>query len=122
MSGDKSIMKSNARHLRANMTEHEQLIWYHIRRKQINNIQFYRQKHLGPSIVDFYAPSITLIVEIDGSQHFEEDHCEQDKFRDAYLREAKIHVLRFNNHEVKYQMDGVLEKLHYVIEQIKHKR
>ncbi|MGE4349581.1 MAG: endonuclease domain-containing protein [Candidatus Berkiella sp.] len=119
MSCDKSIMKSNARQLRANMTDHELLIWYYIRRKRINNIQFYRQKHLGPFIVDFYAPSIRLALEIDGSQHFEKEHYEQDKFRDAYLREAKIHVLRFNNHEVKYQMNSVLEKLNDVIEQIK---
>ncbi len=111
-------MKSNARSLRSNMTEHEQLIWYHIRRKQLNNIQFYRQKHLGPFIVDFYAPSIRLVIEIDGSQHFEERHYEQDKFRDAYLGEAKIHMLRFNNHEVKHQMDGVLEKLYRIIQQI----
>jgi very-short-patch-repair endonuclease len=81
------------------MTEHEQLIWYHIRRKQLNNIQFYRQKHLGPFIVDFYAPSIRLVIEIDGSQHFEERHYEQDKFRDAYL-------------------GGVLEKLYRIIQQI----
>jgi very-short-patch-repair endonuclease len=71
------------------------------------------------TIVDFYAPSIRLVLEIDGSQHFEKEHCEQDKFRDAYLRKAKIHILRFNNHEVKYQMDSVLEKLNDVIEQIK---
>ncbi len=89
------------------------------RRKQIDNIQFYRQKHLGPFIVDFYAPSIKLVIEIDGAQHFEKDHCEQDKFRDAYLREAKIRVLRFNNYEVKYQMDAVLEKLYSVAQQLK---
>jgi len=113
-------MKQNARDLRTNMTEHEQLIWHHIRRKQIYNIQFYRQRQLGQFIVDFYAPSIRLVIEIDGSQHFEEQHCEQDKFRDAYLKEAKILVLRFNNDEVKYQINAVVEKLYCVIHRIKY--
>jgi len=119
VSNYKLTMKQNARNLRTNMTESEQLIWFQIRRKQINNIQFYRQKHLGPFIVDFYAPSIRLVLEVDGSQHLEKDHCEQDKYRDSYLRDARIHVLRFTNREVKYQINIVLELIYNFIDNAK---
>lgn len=64
-------LKDNSRTLRTNMTDAEQVLWYRIRRKQIQNVQFYRQKPLLSFIVDFYCPAAKLIVELDGGQHFE---------------------------------------------------
>ncbi len=55
-----TVLKQNARNLHFNMTQCEEILWHAIRRKQINQIQFYRQKVLGNYIVDFYAPSIKL--------------------------------------------------------------
>jgi very-short-patch-repair endonuclease len=66
-------LKPFARKLRSNMTDAEQLIWSNIRRKQIGDFQFHRQKNIGNYIVDFYCPKRKLIVEIDGGQHYEED-------------------------------------------------
>ncbi len=66
--------KKIARSLRSNQTDAEQLLWSRIRRKQIKNIQFCRQKPIENFIVDFYAPAAKLVIEIDGSQHFEEIH------------------------------------------------
>jgi very-short-patch-repair endonuclease len=63
-------LKSTARKLRQNLTDSESALWTQLRAKQPAGIQFYRQKPLGPYIVDFYAPQAKLVIEIDGSQHF----------------------------------------------------
>ncbi|OGQ65378.1 MAG: hypothetical protein A3F89_07175, partial [Deltaproteobacteria bacterium RIFCSPLOWO2_12_FULL_50_11] len=72
-------LKQRARHLRNHMTESERLLWSRLRKKQILGVQFYRQKPMGDYIVDFYAPKVKLVIEVDGSQHLEEDHIERDK-------------------------------------------
>ena len=56
------------------MTDAENLLWRHIRRKQLNDIQFYRQKPIGNYIVDFYATAAKLVIEIDVGQHFSDEH------------------------------------------------
>ena len=102
-------LKYYARKLRKDMTEAEQQLWWHLRYKQLNNTQFYRQKPIGWYIVDFYAPSARLVVEVDGSQHFEKEYQQQDDKRDEYLRSLGITVLRFNNLMVLQSMDEVLQ-------------
>ncbi len=62
----KRNIKPLARELRKNMTEAERHLWARIRGKQLNNIQFYRQKNIGNFIVDFYCPAAKLILEVDG--------------------------------------------------------
>ena len=76
-------LKGTARRLRSNFTDAEQRIWGRLRRKQILGVQFYRQKPIGNYIVDFYAPVVSLIVEIDGSQHLEPEHANRDARRTA---------------------------------------
>jgi len=105
----KPKLKKFSRQLRSNLTDSEQRLWFHLRRKQLEGIQFYRQKPIGNYIVDFYAPKAKLVIEIDGSQHFEEEHAKRDALRDSYLSGLGIHVLRFNNLEVLGTLDGVLE-------------
>ena len=85
--------KHNSRHLRSNQTDAENLLWSRIRRKQIKNIQFYRQKPIGNIIVDFYAPSVKLVIEVDGGQHFDEAHIEQDRKRDLYLKRINLNEI-----------------------------
>ena len=85
------------------------MLWSRIRRKQINDIQFYRQKPIENFIVDFYAPSAKLVIEIDGGQHFEEEHSQKDSRRDAHLQKLGLKVLRFDNLQVLHFIDGVLE-------------
>ena len=103
--------KINSRRLRSNQTDAEMLLWSCIRRKQIKNIQFYRQKLIGNFIVDFYAPSTKLVIEIDGGQHFEENHIEKDKRRDTYLHKLGLKVLRFDNLQILQSIDDVLERI-----------
>ena len=108
-------LKLHSRDLRKNQTDAEEKLWYHLRRKQINNIQFYRQKPIGPYIVDFYAHAAKLVIEIDGGQHFEEKGLAYDAKRDRYLRSLGLKILRFNNLEVIYELDAVLEMICEVI-------
>lgn len=102
-------LKTPSRELRENMTDAEQLLWFRLRRKQLHGVQFYRQKPIGPFIVDFFAPGAGLVIEVDGSQHSEPDHLERDRTRDLCLAEEGLLVMRFNNREVLLEIDAVLE-------------
>lgn len=104
-----------ARRLRVDMTDAERLLWSRLRGKQILGVQFYRQKPLGPSIVDFHAPAAKLVVEVDGSQHFEAAGQESDARRDAYFGSLGHSVLRFDNLQVLTEIDAVLETIHGVV-------
>ncbi len=106
--------KNNARHLRKNMTDAERLFWSRVRRKRVLDIPFYRQKPIANFIVDFYAPKIKLVVEIDGAQHFEPEHLQRDKARDAVLEGLGLQVLRFDNQAVLTNIESVMESLYQV--------
>lgn len=103
------ILKENSRTLRTDMTDAEQVLWHRIRRKQIQNVQLYRQKPLLAFIVDFYCPAAKLVIELDGSQHFEAEHQAKDQDRDAALAGLGLRVLRFDNRQVLLETDAVLE-------------
>lgn len=95
--------------LRANLTEAEQKLWHRLRRKQVNGWQFYRQKPLGPYIVDFFCPAAGLVVELDGSQHLESEHRVADLNRDAFLACQGLSVLRFDDRQALMETDAVVE-------------
>ncbi|MDO8437200.1 MAG: endonuclease domain-containing protein [Nitrosomonadaceae bacterium] len=103
-----SKLKRLSRTLRTNLTDAEQVLWQHIRRKQIQGVQFYRQKPLLAFIVDFYCPAAKLVIELDGSQHYEEEHQTKDQARDDTLAELGLQVLRFDNRQVLLEIDAVL--------------
>lgn len=104
----RKLLKEPARSLRINMTDAEQVLWHRLRRKQIQNVQFYRQKPLLVFVVDFYCPAAKLVIELDGSQHFEAEHQAKDQARDAALAGLGLHVLRFDNRQVLLETDAVL--------------
>lgn len=105
-------LKKYARTLRSNMTEPEVKLWTILCRRQIANLQFYRQKPLGQHIVDFYCPTKRLVIEVDGGQHYEDDGIKKDKERDKYLKNnLKLKVLRFTNIEVLKNIEGVVNKI-----------
>ncbi len=101
-------LKNTARTLRKNMTGAERLLWSRIRRKQICGYQFYRQKTVDNYIVDFYCPAASIIVEVDGSQHYHERGRKKDKIRDAYLNGLGFQVLRFPNWDVFDDLENVV--------------
>jgi very-short-patch-repair endonuclease len=100
-----------ARNLRSNMTDAEQLIWSKIRRKQITDAQFYRQKNIGNYIVDFYCAKRKLIIEVDGGQHYDSKGMKKDQERDRYLQGLGFTVLRFSDIDVLRNIDGVIERI-----------
>jgi very-short-patch-repair endonuclease len=94
------------------MTETEQILWSRIRRKQLKGYQFYRQKTIGNYIVDFYCPSARVIIEVDGSQHYEEEGLRKDKERDSYLSAIGFSVLRYPSSEVARSLNEILEDIY----------
>ena len=70
-----------------------------------------RQKVIGPYIVDFYCASAKLVIELDGSQHFEEAGTAVDRARDEYLAGLGLHVVRYSNLDVNQNFSGVCEDI-----------
>jgi very-short-patch-repair endonuclease len=102
-------LKQTARTLRNNMTDAERKLWKYVRKKQINNLQFYRQKVIGHYIVDFYYYAAKLVIEVDGGQHYEEEGLEYDEKRDGFLEGHGLKVIRFSNLDVMRNVEEVVE-------------
>ena len=96
-----------ARELRKNPTDAERLLWRKLRLWQIDGFKFRRQQPLGRYIVDFICLEKRLVIEIDGGQHAQQ--ADQDKERDAWLRDEGFVILRFWNNDVLKNMDGVTQ-------------
>ncbi|ENX03947.1 hypothetical protein F900_00645 [Acinetobacter modestus] len=99
------------------MTNAEQLLWQRIRRKEILELQFYRQKPILNFIVDFYCPKANLVIECDGGQHYTEEGLEVDQNRDHALSELGLITLRFTNYQILTEIDAVVEQVYYVVRQ-----
>ena len=82
-----------AKELRANMTPEEKHLWYDFLREY--PIRFQRQKTIGNYIADFYCAEASLVIELDGSQHYEEKNKESDAERTAFLESYGLTVIRF---------------------------
>ncbi len=107
------------RGLRQQMTDAELLFWSKIKNKQLCAYKFRRQYSIGPFIVDFYCPKLKLVIEIDGSQHAKLDIINYDSSRTAYFQSMNIKVIRYWNHEIMNNIEGVYIDLQ---EQIKKRR
>ena len=105
----------NAKNLRKTMTKEERHLWYDFLRSY--PVKFLRQKIVGKYIVDFYCAEAKLIVELDGSQHYEEKGMEYDAERTAYLEQYGIRVLRIPNNEVNKNLSGVCEYIDLAVKQ-----
>ena len=102
-------LKKNARELRKSLTDSENVLWSRLRRKQLEGVQFYRQKPIGMYIVDFFAPSAHLVIEVDGCEHMQENHLKRDQERDEYLAGLGLEVLRFDSRQVLTETAAVVE-------------
>lgn len=103
-----------ARKLRKDMTSYEKHLWYDFLRDY--PVRFQRQKAIGRYIADFYCAKAGLIVELDGSGHYEEKQEHYDMERTAYLERMGLHVLRFTNLEIAHQFKDVCEFIHNNVE------
>jgi len=105
-------LKRYSQELRKNMTDAERLLWSKLRRKQLKDCQFYRQRIIGSYIVDFYCPKAKLIIEVDGGQHYNEEGNRRDKAREDYLKKVGMKILRIPDTEVFKNLEGVIEKIY----------
>ena len=98
-----------ARRLRRHQTNAERLLWFRLRDRRLAGWKFKRQAPIDRFVVDFFCSDAKLIVELDGGQH---DHDrERDADRTRILEAMGYLVLRFWNHDVMRNMDGVLEEI-----------
>lgn len=108
-------LKKYSQELRKNITDAERLLWSRLRRKQLNNFQFYRQRIIGDYIVDFYCPRSKLIIEVDGGQHYQDEGDRRDKVRDDYMKNLGMRILRVSDREVLQNLNGVVERVYEVL-------
>lgn len=99
------------RHLRANLTPAEGRLWAKLCSKQFQGLKFRRQHGIGPYIVDFYCPTMSLVVEVDGDVHTEKSAQKKDKAWEGYFQSLGLRVIRYNNDDVLNNLNGVLEDL-----------
>jgi len=107
-SPSRSGLTAIARKLRRNSTDAETRLWYHLRNRGLLGFKFRRQAKIGRHVADFLCEEAKLIVELDGGQHA---GSASDPARTAALEAAGYLVLRFWNHDVLGNTDGVLEEI-----------
>ena len=107
-----------AKELRKNMTLGEIALWREIKSKKLR-VRFSRQIPIDQFIVDFYCKDLQLAIEVDGSIHFKEGQAEKDSKRQKRLESLGVTVIRFNDSDVKNNLDWVLSEIRKTIEQLK---
>ena len=100
-----SSLTPRAQELRKNMTPQERKLWYLFLKN--HPVRFMRQKVRGRYITDFYCAKANLVIEVDGSQHFEEEALAYDEERTGYLNHIGLRVLRFTNQQVDHEFAEV---------------
>ena len=104
-----SKLTPNAKALRKNMTKEERHLWYDFLKSL--PVTVHRQKIIGSYIVDFYIADAKIVIELDGSQHYEAEGRKSDTVRDAYLRDQGLTVLRYSNSDVNIRFQGVCQDI-----------
>ena len=104
-----------AKQLRKEMTKEERHLWYDFLRGY--PIRFSRQKVLGKYIADFYSAKAKLVIELDGSQHYENDKMQKDTERTDFLKKYGLTVIRIPNNEINENFQGVCEYIDSAVKQ-----
>ena len=114
MRGAQIVKTGRARRLRRDSTDAELKLWNRLRSRAVNGWKFVRQEPIGPYIVDFVCRELHLVIEVDGGQHATDP---RDAVRDEWLKGQGYDVLRFWNHDVLGNVDGVLEVIAQALEE-----
>jgi very-short-patch-repair endonuclease len=101
-------LKKLARKLRKNMTLGEVLLWQKIRGRKLG-YQFHRQIPIVNYIMDFFCHELQLAIEVDGSSHDHSQASEEDLERQTELEERGIRFLRFEEREVRKDINEVIQ-------------
>lgn len=112
---NKRQYKERRQALRNKATDSEQLLWQKIRSKQLG-VKFRRQHGIGYYIVDFYCPTLKLVIELDGGYHYQPEQLAYDQIRTEYLNRLGIQVLRYDNNQVFIEIDAVVEDILTVVD------
>ena len=104
-----------AKQLRKEMTKEERHLWYDFLRSY--PIRFSRQKVLGKYIADFYSAEAKLVIELDGSQHYEPENAQKDYERTTFLKGYGLTVIRIPNNEINRNFRGVCEYIDAAVKQ-----
>ena len=104
-----------AKQLRKEMTKEERHLWYDFLR--IYPVRFSRQKVLGKYIADFYSAEAKLVIELDGSQHYDDVNIQTDAERTSFLEGYGLTVIRIPNNEVMQNFRGVCEYIDAAVRQ-----
>ena len=104
-----------AKQLRKEMTKEERRLWYDFLRTY--PVRFSRQKVLGKYIADFYSAKAKLVIELDGSQHYEDANVIQDAERTVFLEKYGLRVIRIPNNEVNMNFREVCEYIDAAVKQ-----
>ena len=102
-------LTANAKSLRKNMTKEERHLWYDFLKSL--PVTVHRQKVIGQYIVDFYIAEYKIVIELDGTQHFENEGLKKDAVRDAFLQAQGLTVLRYANSDVNKNFRGVCQDI-----------
>jgi very-short-patch-repair endonuclease len=100
-----------ARELRVRQTDSEGRLWGVLRNRGLSGWKWKRQVPRGRYIVDFYCADARLVVELDGSQHFEPEALAYDERRTAFLRSEGLEVLRIPSNAIFENLDGVADTI-----------
>ncbi len=102
--------------LRKEATKQENHLWYDYLKHY--PLRFQRQKAIGNYIVDFYCHKAKLVVELDGSQHYEKDGSRYDAQRTAFLNSLGLTVLRFANVDIDRNFEGVCMEIDMTVHEL----
>ena len=108
---NRKSLKEKRKHNRNNPTQAEAFLWGYLKGSKLDGRKFRRQTSIKNFIVDFYCPEEKLVIELDGDLHFDEDVKEYDKRRTKKLDELGLKVLRFENQDILYNLESVLQKI-----------
>ena len=104
-------LTKNARILRKNMTKEERHLWYDFLKNLPVTVN--RQKVIGKYIADFYCASAKIVIELDGSQHYDTaESIKKDADRDAFFCQLGIKVLRYQNIDITNNFEGVCNDIY----------
>lgn len=101
------------------MTKEERHLWYDFLRSY--PVRFLRQKVIDNYIADFYCHEARLIIELDGSQHYEEKGLLKDKIRTEKIESRNLTVIRIPNNEVNNNFTGVCEYIDWRVKESLHR-
>ena len=71
---------------------------------------------LGKNIIDNYCAKAKLVIELDASQHYDEENMKRDAERTTFLEGYGLRVIRISNREINQNFQGACE---YIDAQIK---